>query len=158
MNKPGTSYLDVWLSSRSFVIDTTAPLAGDTLLAPSECCLFKVITLASSFKVFFAIFRIDILCHLPYLKNIVFRDTGYYPRIISAPTKVCNLRNAQYFFERGRLRLFLSKTASLCFLLQYLGGVATVNEQEFRRSIISILCVLLLADSRKIPHIYAPVG
>lgn len=66
------------------------------------------------------IIMVDVLSHLPYLKNIVFSNTSNHPSVNRVPWKIGNF-----------------------------SGVTTVYEEQFWRAILSILWCLLFTNSAK---------
>ena len=72
---------------------------------------------------------VNILSHLPYLKDVVFSDGGDDPWFIGVPTKVGDLT-----------------------------GVAAMDEEELRRTIFFFIIGLFVADAGEIPDVQAAVG
>ena len=73
--------------------------------------------------------KVVISSWFPYLHNVILADRANDPRVIRVPAEVGNL-----------------------------GGVTTVDEQEFGRSVLGVFRGLLLSDFRQIPNVETPVG
>ena len=72
---------------------------------------------------------VDVLCHLPDLHDVVLRDAADNPVVIRVPTAVRNL-----------------------------GSVTSMDEEELRRSVFSILRTLLLSNLGQIPDMQSAIS